>query len=292
MTKLVQQKRQYKAKTDDLDLTSPIEVVVVYVTEKGANCRLLAGEGVVTVRAPEVWELVPGEIAKVMPHKQRRYAGRLSITGDILSTRLDLPLLGLVPLRLESRGIWNPQDEYWGEDGEPLDDWARQTIAWGTRPEYEMQQVLPLDGPDGPDADPILISNELKDAGDYTGAWHILMTLCESDVRCLDAHAHLGNLVFNHSHRTENALRHYEAGLRIGELSLGSLGDGVLPWGWIDNRPFLRCMMGFGLCLWRLGRFEEAEPVFDRIRWLNPTDAPGVRFNIAEVRARRKWKTG
>jgi hypothetical protein len=26
--------------------------------------------------------------------------------------------------------------------------------------------------------------------------------------------------------------------------------DGVLPWGQIDNRPFLRCMHGFGLCLW------------------------------------------
>jgi hypothetical protein len=287
MTEQAQQKRRHKAKTDDL--ASPIEMVVVSVTEKAASCRLLGGEDLVTLSAPGFWELVPGEIAKIMPHKQRRYAGRLSITGDILSTRLDVSILGLEPLRLESRGTWNPQDEYWGEDDEPLDDWARKTIAWGIRPSFEMEQVLPLDGPDGPDADPIIIANKLKDAGDYEGAWRLLMKLCESDVRCLDAHAHLGNLIFNHSHRTENALRHYEAGLRIGELSLGSLGDGVLTWGWIYNRPFLRCMLGYGLCLWRLGRFEEAELVFERIRWLNPTDAPGVRFNLAEVRARREW---
>jgi len=63
-----------------------------------------------------------------------------------------------------------------------------------------------------------------------------------------------------------------EVGLRIGELSLGSLADGLLPWGWLDNRPFLRCLRGFGLCLWRLEQFEEAERVFDRLLWLNPAD--------------------
>jgi len=49
-------------------------------------------------------------------------------------------------------------------------------------------------------------------------------------------------------------------------------------------------MHGFGLCLWRLERFEEAERVFDRLLWLNPADNQGVRFNIASVRARRTWK--
>jgi tetratricopeptide (TPR) repeat protein len=287
--KLARLKRRRKGKIDDIALTSPIELVVVSLNEKAASCRLLGGGDVVTLRAPGFWELVPGEIAKIMPQKQRRYAGKISLSGDILSTRLEVPLLDLVPLRLESRGIWNPADEYWGEDDEPLDDWAKQAIAWGKRPEFEMEQVIPLDGFHGPDYDPIVVSNDLKNAGQYEAAWRILMQLCESDVRCLDAHAHLGNLVFNHSDGTAYALRHYEAGLRIGELSLGGLGDGVLPWGWIDNRPFLRCMMGFGLCLWRLGRLEEAERVFDRVRWLNPTDAPGVRFNLAEVRARREW---
>ena len=42
-----------------------------------------------------------------------------------------------------------------------------------------------------------------------------VLSLKENSVRCLDAHSHLGNLRF-------------------------------------DNRPFLRCMQGYGLCAWRL----------------------------------------
>ncbi len=150
--------------------------------------------------------------------------------------------------------------------------------------------MLPTDDPGDPDGDPIISSNDLKDAGDYAAARQILLELCESDLRCLDAHAHLGNLVFDDS--PADAIRHYEVGLRIGELSLGELSDGLLPWGWLDNRPFLRCMKGFGLCLWRLDRFEEAERVFDRLLWLNPADNQGVRFNIAALRARKSWERG
>ena len=52
----------------------------------------------------------------------------------------------------------------------------------------------------------------------------------------------------------------------------------------------MRCMHGFGLCLWRLGRFEEAECVFERMLWLNPTDNQGVRFLIEDVRAKTAWE--
>jgi tetratricopeptide (TPR) repeat protein len=114
------------------------------------------------------------------------------------------------------------------------------------------------------------------------------MEACQADLRCLDAHAHLGN--FDFDHRPKDAIRHYEVGVRIGELSLGEGFDGLLPWGMIDNRPFLRSMHGFGLCLWRLGRFEEAERIFDRMLWLNPSDNQGIRFLISDVRARLAWE--
>ena len=86
------------------------------------------------------------------------------------------------------------------------------------------------------------------------------------------------------------AIRHYEAGVRIGEQSLSQGFEGLLPWGHIDNRPFLRCMHGYGLCCWRLGRFEEAERVFDRMLWLNPSDNQGVRGLISPVQQRLNWK--
>ena len=81
------------------------------------------------------------------------------------------------------------------------------------------------------------------------GAEKLLYEICEADLRCLDAHAHLGNLEF--ANRPKQSVRHYEVGLRIGELSLGPNFDGLLLWRTIDNRPFLRCLHGYGRCLWR-----------------------------------------
>ena len=64
----------------------------------------------------------------------------------------------------------------------------------------------------------------------------------------------------------------------------------MLLWGHIDNRPFLRCMHGYGLCLWRLGRYDEAWRVFEKMLWLNPSDNQGVRFLVDEVRAGMAWE--
>ena len=48
-------------------------------------------------------------------------------------------------------------------------------------------------------------------------------------------------------------------------------------------------MNGYGLCLWRLGRFKEADEVFTRMLWLNPTDNQGVRGVIDDVRNGEPW---
>jgi tetratricopeptide (TPR) repeat protein len=126
-----------------------------------------------------------------------------------------------------------------------------------------------------------------KKVGNYKEAHRILMDLCEADLRCIDAHAHLGNLVFDLL--PKDAIRHYAVGLQIGELSLGDGFDGLLPWGYINNRPYLLCMHNYGLCLWRMGRFDEAERVFRRMLWLNPSDNQGARFLLNEVRAGFGW---
>ena len=64
----------------------------------------------------------------------------------------------------------------------------------------------------------------------------------------------------------------------------------MLLWGHVDNRPFLRCMHGYALCLWRLGRYDEAGRVFEKVLWLNPSDNPGVRFLVEDVRAGTAWE--
>jgi len=183
--------------------------------------------------------------------------------------------------------MWDPEEEYWGEPGEPIEEWAKPIIARGPRPMYEMEQVLPGADPDDPDSDPILRANALRDAGRKARARQALERLLIKDMRCLDAHAHLGNLVF--AADPHSALWHYERGVLIGRLSLKEDFDGVLPWGLIDNRPFLRCLQGLGLCLWRLRRFEEAETLFNQMLWLSPSDNLGVRFLLPRVRAGGEW---
>ena len=285
---LSHKKRRYKAAAADLDLSGPIDLAVMSVKEKAARCRLVGSDRVITLRADMLWDIVPGEIAVVKPHKQWIYGGQLCLSGEIESSHLDIEALGLVPLKLEYQGLWTPEEHYWGEDDEPIEEWAKPIIARGPRKVFEMVQVVPGRVPGDFDSDPIGESYDLKVSGDPAAARQILMDLCQADLRCLDAHVLLGSFVFDSW--AEEAIRHYEVGVRIGELTLGLDFDGLLPWGLIDNRPFLRCMHGFGLCLWRLERFEEAERVFERILWLNPTDNQGLRFLIGDVRARKAWE--
>lgn len=276
-----------KATLEELDLSGPIELVALAVKERAVSCRLLGSDRVVTLRATGLWDVVPGEIATVSPAKRWRFGGHPYLSGEIEGTRLDVASLGLAPLRLEERGVWDPAEAYWGEEDQPIEDWAQRLVARGPRPQFEMERVR---GEEPEDSlwDSIIESNDLKESGDFWGAELILQEICQADLTCLDAHAHLGNLVLDSF--PERALRHYEVGLRIGELSLAEGFDDVLPWGFIDNRPFLRCLHGFGLALWRLERFDEAAQVFDRMLRLNPSDNQGVRFLIGDVRAGIPWE--
>ena len=248
----------------------------------------MGSDRVITLRASRQGDVVPGEISEVMPRKQWRYGGHPYLSGDITTTRFDPAALGLAPLRLNDQGWWRPEKHYWGEDDEPIEEWAKPIIAHGPRPVFEMEQVLPGWDPEDIDSDPICEANDLKATGDHAAALKALMALCRADLRCLDAHAHLGNFAFEFS--AKDAIRHYEVGVRIGELSFDPAFNGLLPWGFIDNRPFLRCLHGYGLCLWRLKRFAEAERVFNRMLWLNSSDNPGVRFLIDPVRAKSSWE--
>lgn len=281
-------RNRQKVTPGEVNLKGTVELVPLSVKQQSARCLLLGTERFVTFRGSRLWEMIPGEVVTVQPRKQWRYGGNPHLSGDIVQTRLDIAVLRLEPLRLEDVGLWNPEEHYWGEEGEPLEEWTKPILARGSRPAFELQQVLPGWDSDDPFSDPISQSNDLRDAGKHQDALKILMSLCESDLRCLDAHAHLGNIAFGLS--AEDAIRHYEVGVRIGELSLGADFDDVLQWLCIDNRPFLRCLHGYGLCLWRLRRTKEARKVFCRMLWLNPSDNQGARFLIHDIDAGRSWE--
>jgi len=280
-------RRRPKAMEDDLDMTGSLDLIVCAIKGNAISCRIPGTERALTLRPSGLRELVPGEIITVSPRKKWRYGGHPYLAGEIAASRVDISVLGLTPLSLREMGMWDPRDHYWGEPDEPIGAWAKPLIKRGVRPEYEMEQVLPGEDPDNPDTDPILDAVDLNEVGDSHGARRALMNLLAADLRCLDAHAHLGNLAFPRD--PDMAVRSYDMGVRIGEISLGTDFDGLLPWGYIDNRPFLRCLHGYGLCLWRFGRLRDAERVFTRMLWLNPTDNQGVRFKLYEVKEGRAW---
>jgi len=153
---------------------------------------------------------------------------------------------------------------------------------------FEMEQLIPGADPEDFDSDPIVEASELNAAGDHAGAREVLMNVLARGVRCLDAHAHLGNFEFDHW--PAQALRHDDVGPSIGAFSLGKKFDGVRPWGLSDNRPFLRCLHGVGRCWWRQGKTREAAAVFGKMLWLNPGDNQGARFNLAAVEAGKTWE--
>ena len=266
-----------------------VEAAVLKVGTASARIRVLGEDGQITLRSRDVWKIAPGHIITARIEKRWTFGGDAYASGRIEDARIDVARLGLVPLPLTGGELEDLRACY--EPVRPPDPYAQlwRKLTARPRPWYEMDEIawaaFPGDEPDECPTDEAIM---LKERGDTAGAREILMNVVLRDLRCLDAHAHLGNLVFDHW--PEHALVHYEIGVRIGELSLPPPFDGVLPWSSLYNRPFLRCLHGYGLCLWRLGRTDEAVRVFERGLALNPNDNQGARFCWDDVRAGLTWE--
>jgi hypothetical protein len=253
------------------------ELVVLSTSQRAARCRPLKGGEVVSFKSARICDFVPGDIIVLWPEKRWTFKNHAYVSGQVISFGIEAEKLDLVPLQLHDRGEWDaPEDDQTDIDSPPLKIRC-----------YEMEQIQVWEDPEDPDSDPIIEAVDLKDAGDRSGAEKILMRLCESDLRCLDAHAHLGNFSFDSN--PKGAARYYEAGVRIGELSFPFGFDGRLPWGFIDNRPYLRCLHGLGVSYWKCGRHKEAAYSLGKLLKLNPGDNQGARFIIDEIREGKPW---
>lgn len=264
-----------------------INLITLNVKQRAIRCRYLDSGETVTLQTA-VRDVVPGMVITVEPNKVWTFRKYPYMSGKVVDSRIDIEALQIKQLQLKKLGLWDPEEHYWGKENEPREAWVQAIIARGKRPEFEMEQVIPGEDPEDYDSDPITEAVELKHNGDHAGASKILEDTLEDDLRCIDAHAHLGSLSFDTWHRW--ALLHYEVGVRIGEHSLGKGFNGLLPWSWINNRPFLRCLHGYGLCLWKQKIFDEALDVFERILWLNPSDNQGVRFLVPDVKAKKAYE--
>lgn len=267
-----------------------VEAVVLKVNRRSVRVRILGEDAQVTFRTERVDELVPGHLVTLeidgrWPWREHEYA-----SGTLANPRIAVHEIGLVPLPLHGGRLEDLRAPF-GSDGRDPEQpdaelWLRATAE--PRPCFEMDPIAwgELDG-DDPEDNPTCIAADLAEVGDVEAAHKILMDALCTDLRCIDAHAHLGNLEFDRSPR--QAMLHYEVGTRIAELSLPAGFDGVLPWAYVDNRPLLRCLHGLGLCLWRLGEHARAQAVFERMLALNPNDNQGARFCWDDVRRGRSW---
>lgn len=268
---------------------SRADAIVLKVNSVSARVRICGEAGELTFRCSGAWNMVPGHLVTLVIQKRWIWRGYAYASGTIENTRVDIKRLGLTPLPLRGgepidlREISEPipdEDPYaplWNKlTATPRADFVMDPIAWGAFPGAGDDENLTCD------------AAELAEVGDHVRARALVMEALTIDLRCIDAHAHLGSDEFYLDPRI--AAASFEIGMRIAELSLPPRFDGLLRWGYIYNRPYLRCLKGYGLCLWRLGQASKAVEVFERMLFLSPNDNQGVRFLLEDIRAGLSWE--
>jgi hypothetical protein len=263
--------RPHKVEGDDIVVGRPVDLVVLACKSNALRCRLLGSAREVTLRTA-VRDEIPGSIITVTPKKQWTHARHPYLSGDVSTVRIDASVLGLVPLALHR------------EDA-PYDAAGRDAAGDG-RPMYRLAQVAPASDDAG--ADLLLEAQDCIDARSYAEADELLHKVLALDLRQLDAHALLGER--NLSSWPTLALHHFELGVAIGSLTVGADFDGVLPWGLVDNRPFLRCLHGLARAFLRRDRREDAAAALRRLLRLDPADPLGAGASVAAIEAGKTWR--
>lgn len=269
-----------------------VDAAVLKVNRRSARVRVLGQARQITFRSRDIGQVVPGHLVTLSIDKRWTWNGDDYASGRIENPRIAIDKLALTPLPLRNDGLEDLRTSYEAFRGADARTPLWHKPAARLRPSFVMDPIAWGRFPGAGEADnPTCDAAGLARAGQTAPAHEMLMDVLGTDLRCIDAHAHLGSLEFDHA-QMERAMAHYEIGMRIGELSLPPGFDGMLLWAHIDNRPFLRCLHGYALCLWRLGELRPAERIFERLLSLNPHDNQGVRFCWDDVRHGRRWDEG
>ncbi len=115
-------------------------------------------------------------------------------------------------------------------------------------------------------------------AGDRRGATKLFKRALELDSQHADAHNHLG-IVSLEARKLKAAEHHFRAAIDGGQRHLEREGSKV-PWGFIENRPYLRGLSNLALVLAEQKKWAEALAIHKRMLKLNPNDNQGVRYLI------------
>ena len=185
------------------------EAVVLKVNQQSARIRLLADHDQITFRSRDACDIVPGQVVTLVIEKRWTWRGDAYASGSIDGARIDVPRLRLEPLPLDGGELddMRSSSEPYRRPNPYAPLWRRLTAK--ARPSFEFDGVAwgKLPGVDE-DENPTCDAIELAEAGDAEGARELLMDVLCEDLRCIDAHAGLGNVEFERSPR--RAIVHYE----------------------------------------------------------------------------------
>jgi len=106
-----------------------------------------------------------------------------------------------------------------------------------------------------------------------------LERLVADDPAFIDGHTHLGYALFDQG-KTKKGLEACLAGVAAAEAAIPKGFDGTTPWGFLENRPYLRALHGVALGYLRLKQRKNAIPLLEKMLRLNPNDNQGIRYLV------------
>ena len=152
------------------------------------------------------------------------------LSGEIQAIRIDVKALDLVPLGLAEMGMWDPRKSIGEKKTNPSRNGPSRLSFTAPAPCSRWNRCCPVKSLMILSMTPSPDQTISKMPASGQRRMEILMELCQEDLRCLDAHLHLGNLVFDHwPHKMPFDIT--RLALRIGELSLGNDFNSVLAVG-------------------------------------------------------------
>ncbi|MBI5536554.1 MAG: tetratricopeptide repeat protein [Deltaproteobacteria bacterium] len=116
--------------------------------------------------------------------------------------------------------------------------------------------------------------------GDRTRACRLYRQALKLDPFHADAHNHLGIMLLDRT-KFADAERHFQAAVEGGERGLVR-EEGLVEWGCMENRPYLRGLANLALVYRDTERWSEALELHLRILKLNPNDNQGIRWLVGE----------
>jgi tetratricopeptide (TPR) repeat protein len=114
--------------------------------------------------------------------------------------------------------------------------------------------------------------------GDRRGAAKLFRRALALDPQHADAHNHLG-IVSLEERKLKAAEQHFRAAIEGGQRHLERDGT-ELPWGLVENRPYLRGLANLALVLVKQKKWAESLAIHQQMLKLNPGDNQGVRYLI------------